>query len=39
MFSHPFVNTELQPGLDQMDFDYQAFRQAYPAFDFNQETG
>jgi molybdenum cofactor sulfurtransferase len=33
MFSHPFVNTELQPGLDQMDLDYQAFRQAYPAFD------
>ena len=33
MFSHTFVNTELQPGLDQMDLAYQAFRQAYPAFD------
>jgi molybdenum cofactor sulfurtransferase len=33
MFSHPFVNTELQPGLDQMDLAYDAFRQAYPAFD------
>ncbi len=33
MFSPAVVKANLQPGLHQMDSAFQAFRQAYPAFD------